>query len=177
MNFVPTSEDGHTGQIEMEASGLWVETILWEVPLMAILSETYFQIDDTDWTYDDQKGASLKKFTESFTDEPVLPSDLAFDKGQELLEAGCFFSDFGTRRRRSFRTQDLVVQGLILAVEKNSNTGGRFSGTSNVSNGAFCLLRLQATFLGPSRTQIRPYSNRHHSSVSCSISTIARARS
>lgn len=45
-----------SGQIEIEASGPWVETILWEVPLMATLSETYFQTDDTDWNYEGQEG-------------------------------------------------------------------------------------------------------------------------
>lgn len=59
VTFIPTLEGGDTGQIEMIASGLWVETILWEVPLMAILSESYFQVDDTDWSYDGQKGCQL----------------------------------------------------------------------------------------------------------------------
>lgn len=29
---------------------------MWEVPLMACLSETYFQVDATDWDYIGQEG-------------------------------------------------------------------------------------------------------------------------
>lgn len=50
VNFIPTSSDS-LGRIEIEARGLWVETILWEVPLMACLSELYFRLDSTDWSY------------------------------------------------------------------------------------------------------------------------------
>jgi nicotinate phosphoribosyltransferase len=54
--FVPKEDDPNLGRLEMEASGLWKETILWEVPLMACLSETYFTTDETDWSYDGQAG-------------------------------------------------------------------------------------------------------------------------
>ncbi|KAJ3558789.1 hypothetical protein NP233_g11431 [Leucocoprinus birnbaumii] len=114
ITFVPNSDDSQTGQVEITASGPWAETILWEVPLMATLSETYFQVDSTDWSYDGQE-------------------ELAFQKGRALLEAGCSISEFGTRRRRSFRTQDIVVQGLVRASQQSyTNTRGRLSGTSNV---------------------------------------------
>lgn len=46
------------GKIEIEAMGPWHETILWEVPLMASLSELFFTTVDTDWSYDGQEGAS-----------------------------------------------------------------------------------------------------------------------
>lgn len=58
--------------------------------------------------------------------------ELAFDKGKTLLEAGCPVSEFGTRRRRSFRTQDLVVRAFVRATIEITNTVGRFNGTSNV---------------------------------------------
>jgi nicotinate phosphoribosyltransferase len=44
------------GHIDITVTGLWEETILWEVPLMACLSETYFLTDDQDWNYDGQEG-------------------------------------------------------------------------------------------------------------------------
>ncbi|KAF9448625.1 nicotinate phosphoribosyltransferase [Macrolepiota fuliginosa MF-IS2] len=113
INFVPTSEDGLAGQVEISTSGSWVETILWEVPLLAILSETYFLVDDTDWTYDGQE-------------------ELAYTKGKTLYDAGCWLSEFGTRRRRSSQAQDIVMQGLIRASKDNTNPQGRLSGTSNV---------------------------------------------
>lgn len=59
ITFVPGSDDELRGQVEIEASGPWVETILWEVPLMATLSEIYFQIDNTDWSYEGQEGTTL----------------------------------------------------------------------------------------------------------------------
>ncbi|KAJ3861622.1 nicotinate phosphoribosyltransferase [Lentinula novae-zelandiae] len=110
IEFVPVN--GDKGHIEMTAEGPWVETILWEVPLMACLSETYFTIVDNDWSYDGQE-------------------DLAYQKGKALLEAGCVFSEFGTRRRRSFHTQDFVVRALIKATQDLPNSG-KLTGTSNV---------------------------------------------
>lgn len=56
ITFVPTSPDGMLGQVEIEATGPWLETILWEVPLMACLSESYFQSVMTDWSYENQEG-------------------------------------------------------------------------------------------------------------------------
>ncbi|KAG6856299.1 hypothetical protein H0H87_005712 [Tephrocybe sp. NHM501043] len=112
ITFVPVSADGLFGNVEVEAFGPWIETILWEVPLMATLSECYFSFVDTDWNYDNQELS-------------------AYDKGRTLLEAGCTFSEFGTRRRRSYLTQDLVVQGLAHAAHAVPDKG-RFSGTSNV---------------------------------------------
>ncbi|KAJ7773032.1 nicotinate phosphoribosyltransferase [Mycena metata] len=111
IKFVPTS-DSENGHIEIDAAGLWVDTIFWEVPLMATLSEVYFQRVATDWNYDGQKA-------------------LAYEKGRALLEADCVFSEFGTRRRRSFKTQDIVVESLARA-SKDIESKGRLSGTSNV---------------------------------------------
>ncbi|KAL9714330.1 nicotinate phosphoribosyltransferase [Leucoagaricus gongylophorus] len=110
IQFIPAPQDTSVGQIDIQIKGPWAETVLWEVPLMATLSETYFQVDNTDWNYDHQQ-------------------DLAFQKGKTLLEAGCSFSDFGTRRRRSFHAQDLVIQALARASQQFST--GRLSGTSN----------------------------------------------
>ncbi|TFY72056.1 hypothetical protein EVG20_g970 [Dentipellis fragilis] len=100
------------GRVDIEAIGLWVEAILWEVPLMATLSEIYFRTVDTDWTHDGQE-------------------DVAYHKAKDLLTAGCVFSEFGTRRRRSFHTQDLVVATLLRA-QRDLPGQGQVSGTSNV---------------------------------------------
>ena len=54
--FVPKENDASLGQIEMSATGLWLETILWEVPLMSCLSEIYFRTADVDWDYAGQEG-------------------------------------------------------------------------------------------------------------------------
>jgi nicotinate phosphoribosyltransferase len=58
--------------------------------------------------------------------------ELAYEKGAKLLEAGCVFSEFGTRRRRSYHVQDVVLDQLIRA-EKNHPGRGKLSATSNVS--------------------------------------------
>lgn len=123
MQFIhePRPEDGPEedyGQIEIEAVGPWVETILWEVPLMACLSETYFQTCDRDWGYEGLE-------------------DTAYTKGKTLLSAGCAFNEFGTRRRRDRRTHEAVVRELVKAqqdVELDGTEGkkGKLLGTSNV---------------------------------------------
>jgi len=56
IQFTPASPHTSLGQIDIQIKGPWSQTVLWEVPLMATLSETYFQIDNTDWNYDHQQG-------------------------------------------------------------------------------------------------------------------------
>lgn len=60
-----------------------------------------------------------------------MKSEIAYTKAKLLIEAGCHFSEFGTRRRRSFQAQDTVVQALIQASKDVVGRGG-LSGTSNV---------------------------------------------
>jgi nicotinate phosphoribosyltransferase len=92
-----------------------VETILYEIPLLALTSEAYFKFMDTDWDYDGQE-------------------EKAYDKGMRLLEGGCIVSEFGTRRRRDYHTQALVFRGLVKAKKEGEKSGlpGQISGTSNV---------------------------------------------
>jgi nicotinic acid phosphoribosyltransferase len=54
IKYIPVTSDKLRGHVEIEISGLWAETILWEVPLMACLSESYFQVVVEDWNYNDQ---------------------------------------------------------------------------------------------------------------------------
>ena len=99
----------------VHTQGLWVDTILYEIPLLALISEAYFKFCDRDWTYAGQVEKARRK-------------------GAQLLENGCIFSEFGSRRRRDYHTQDLVLQGLRQAQDDATHNGwkGKLSGTSNV---------------------------------------------
>ncbi|MDE6794266.1 MAG: nicotinate phosphoribosyltransferase, partial [Muribaculaceae bacterium] len=55
----------------------------------------------------------------------------SWNKAARLLDGGCVFSDFGTRRRASFKAQDTVVRAMKECSLTSSGTG-RFTGTSNV---------------------------------------------
>ncbi|AEO53363.1 hypothetical protein MYCTH_2294558 [Thermothelomyces thermophilus ATCC 42464] len=119
LSFRPTGQDTGAetdiGDLDIKISGVWSETILYEIPLLALTSEAYFKFMEPDWTYEGQE-------------------QLAFDKGMRLLEAGCVFSEFGTRRRRDYHTQALVFRGLTKASKEAAKRGlpGKLSGTSNV---------------------------------------------
>ncbi|KAI8063500.1 nicotinate phosphoribosyltransferase [Gongronella butleri] len=118
---VRTQFDATANELTLEIAGPWHETILYEVPLLALISEAYFKFADRDWDHDGQRERALVK-------------------GQRLLDAGCVFSEFGTRRRRDFKTHDLVVAALQqahqeyrTACQQTGNTPkGALSGTSNV---------------------------------------------
>ena len=115
IDFIPDDEGSDTGAVELKISGKWVDTILYEIPILALTSEAYFRFMDTDWNYDGQE-------------------EKAFEKGMKLLEHGCITSEFGTRRRRDYHTQALVFRGLVKASNEAAKKGfpGKLSGTSNV---------------------------------------------
>lgn len=93
--------------LNLKICGPWYKTILWEVPLLALISETYFETIDKDWVKDYAKYKEIIK-----------------EKFRLLDSAGCYVSDFGTRRRRNFKTQNITVgEGRNFSC---------FSGTSNV---------------------------------------------
>ncbi|KAG1726214.1 Quinolinate phosphoribosyl transferase, partial [Suillus lakei] len=56
VTFIPSSDDPDMGSVKIEAKGTWLETVLWEVPLMACLCEMYFRYADQDWDYTGQEG-------------------------------------------------------------------------------------------------------------------------
>ena len=105
------------GTLSMDISGRWVDTILYEVPLLYIVSEAYFCFVDKDWDH-------------------VGQYERAFTKAEKLIRAGCQFAEFGTRRRRDYKTHDLVIRGLKDAnralVDAGVEVRGKLTGTSNV---------------------------------------------
>ena len=54
-----------------------------------------------------------------------------YNKAERLLQAGCVFSDFGTRRRASFKAEDVVVRAMKDCYN-SCEWPGKFVGTSNV---------------------------------------------
>lgn len=98
----------------VEIQGYWRNTIPWEVPLMAIISELFFETIDTDWNSEGQ----IEK---------------ARQKSFELSHKECVFADFGTRRRRSYDVHDAVMQGLTTVHTNGISTiKNTMVGTSNV---------------------------------------------
>lgn len=96
-----------TNNLVLEIDGTCVEAMMWEVKLMATISELYFKMLDTEWSMDGQRS-------------------YAYCKAKRLSDNGCNFVDFGTRRRRSYEVQDLILQ------EMSKFNGKGFLGTSNV---------------------------------------------
>ncbi|MDD3387874.1 MAG: nicotinate phosphoribosyltransferase, partial [Prevotella sp.] len=57
----------------------------------------------------------------------------AYEKAQRLMGAGCIFSDFGTRRRASYKAEDTVIRAFKDCALKHSlDYKGAFIGSSNV---------------------------------------------
>ena len=108
---VRQDEEGH---LEIEFEGCWSATILLEVKVLAIISELYYEM-----TGENRKINLDYCYSASRT------------KASRLLEAGCCFSDFGTRRRASFDAQDTLVKAMSECSRQNPGPG-RFIGTSNV---------------------------------------------
>lgn len=103
--------DGH---LHIEFEGCWSDTILLEVKVLAIISELYYIISGEARQFD---------YTAYY--------HKSWQKAQRLIEAGCTFSDFGTRRRASFQAQDVVVRAMKECRDAIPGPG-RFIGTSNV---------------------------------------------
>lgn len=76
------------------------------------------------------------------------------------------FSEFGTRRRRSFQVQDLVLRGLMEGYEEVKAKGGKhgvLTGTSNVSMLVSTFAHPSHACLGVFGTQIRAKTYRYDS--------------
>jgi nicotinate phosphoribosyltransferase len=104
-----TAMDGTHGQLDMKIEGPWKEAILWEVPLMALVSQ--IALDEV---------------------SPLTAGDRAefiartLEKAWTIKEEKLNVMEFGTRRRRDFASQEAVVRLF------KEQAGETFAGTSNV---------------------------------------------
>jgi len=97
------------GELEVTIEGFFYRTILWEVPLMAIISELYFRMTD-------QESFDYYKRMENNNNKMNL-----------FRANGIRYADFGTRRRFSYGNQYEVVNQM-----RKTFGNKNFVGTSNV---------------------------------------------
>jgi nicotinate phosphoribosyltransferase len=99
------------GELDIRVKGPWLHTILFEVPILAIVSEIY----------------SSKQHDGSYVNaEQRLANKVNLARKEIGVETSFNLAEFGTRRRESFDWQFEVVADL----KANLNTS--FVGTSNV---------------------------------------------
>ncbi|HYG40975.1 MAG TPA: nicotinate phosphoribosyltransferase, partial [Cytophagales bacterium] len=95
-------------QLFVAVEGYWYRTILWEVPLLALISELYYVFFKT----------------ERMSDDEIVEYNK--EKIGKYRGLGVILADFGTRRRHSYHVHRLVVKAL-------ADFGkGIFIGSSNV---------------------------------------------
>ena len=109
--FVEISAVDGSGEIDIHISGPWLHTILFEVPLLAIVNEVYFRHHYPDHDMAEGRARLTVKIAQ-LRDTP------GYD--------GCRVADYGTRRRFSRAWQGEVVQAL------RDGLGEQLAGTSNV---------------------------------------------
>lgn len=102
----------NAGEIEIVVRGLWLHTILFEVPALAIVNEIYFR-----------HTAPAADFNEGLR---RLNAKLALIVADPNVARDFRFSDFGTRRRFSRDWQEQVVGHIASTRPQN------FSGSSNL---------------------------------------------
>ena len=107
------------GRLDITIQGPWNRTILWEVSLMALISELHFQMTnqkpDHEW------------------------KNRLAEKARLVEESGILLCDFGTRRRFSYDVQKHVVETF----NQNCDT---FVGSSNVHLSHLLNLRPKGTY-------------------------------
>lgn len=96
-------------RLHLEIEGTWQSAILWEVPVLALISELYYKM--TGQVID-------------LNSSGIFEKDL--NKCRKIALNQIFFSEFGTRRRYSFENQERMNRHFI------KETGDVFLGTSNV---------------------------------------------
>lgn len=98
----------HNNQLQVHIEGLWYRTILWEVPIMSLICELYYRLNNI----------------ERISNDEILQRTR--EKIEHYHTLGVTVAEFGTRRRHSYQVHRLVAQAL------KQYGSGSFVGTSNV---------------------------------------------
>jgi nicotinate phosphoribosyltransferase len=103
-------------EFQLIIEGPWISTILFEVPLLAIISEVYFA------------NRGIYEITRFQLGNEILTEKINYIKSSIHRDAllDFWFADFGTRRRFSFDWQSAVLSRLVKCVPEH------LIGTSNV---------------------------------------------
>jgi nicotinate phosphoribosyltransferase len=103
-----------SGEIDIHIKGPWLHTILFEIPVLAIVNEVYFRNTQPQPDFEEGRGRLAIKINQlNAVDLPDLK-----------------IADYGTRRRFSKDWQQEVLANLLQGL--GSLPQGRFTGTSNV---------------------------------------------
>ncbi|GAA0327138.1 nicotinate phosphoribosyltransferase [Morganella psychrotolerans] len=97
-----TIRSDSNGQLAIRISGPWVDVILWEVPLLALISELVHRHQSPQVTTEDAVLRLRKLVTRFYLDAEQANLDLSQFK----------LMDFGTRRRFSYDVQMAIVSEL-----------------------------------------------------------------
>lgn len=116
-------EQAPDGQLAISIRGKWYSTIMWEMPVLSIVSELMHL----------HRG-DLERY------DADVEYERAVDKARQILRGGLVLGDMGTRRRLSFVHHDNVIRAMKAAADAGGEQvdgvfvpwKGRIVGTSNV---------------------------------------------
>lgn len=115
-------EQDAEGHLHITFEGLWAETVLLEVMVLAIVSELYYNVTGLDELFDYEK----------YYAKSLL-------KASQMVDNNCVWADFGTRRRSSFETEEVALKAMLNATHNRLDMlspiyqkNGKCVGTSNV---------------------------------------------
>lgn len=104
--------------LSIETKGTWLNTSMYEIPVLAIVNEVYFRMNSV-YSYDEL----LNSFKERLEDK--------YSKLHSGIWYAGTFSEFGLRRRLSGEAQELVVEKFS-HLNDTMHCASKFVGTSNV---------------------------------------------
>ena len=103
-----------SGEIEVVIEGPWLHTILFEIPVLAIINEVYFR--------------NTQKLDDVMQGRKRLDAKIGLLQAEGLHELK--IADYGTRRRFGQAWHEEVLRTLIARL--GTGADGQFAGTSNV---------------------------------------------